>query len=184
MNARRLVLAALAEWRRGKRLADAILQQLLGGDLLSTCVRGFATELFYGVLRNLTLLDFWIDRLRSGSLDHASRDLLRLGLYQLFHLHTPVHAAILRNRGTRKPKKSCTDQRRAPNRASELPRLGECRRSRVARDALLPSGVPHRAKYRSSALGCAAWQRDQILPRLPCSDREQMLGTCLPPGVS
>ena len=56
--------------------------------------RAFATELFYGVLRNLTLLDFWIDALRSGHLDHDSRDLLRLGLYQLFLLQTPEHAAV------------------------------------------------------------------------------------------
>ena len=56
--------------------------------------RAFATELFYGTLRNLTLLDFWIGQLRSGSLEHASRDLLRMGFYQLFLLHTPAHAAI------------------------------------------------------------------------------------------
>jgi 16S rRNA (cytosine967-C5)-methyltransferase len=40
------------------------------------------------------LLDFWIERLRSGGLDHGSRDLLRLGLYQLFCLGTPSHAAV------------------------------------------------------------------------------------------
>ncbi len=93
-SARGVAFAALSEWRRGKGFADSIIQQLLAGDVLSASDRGFATELFYGVLRNLTLLDFWIDRLRSGSLDHASRDLLRLGLYQLFHLRTPGHAAI------------------------------------------------------------------------------------------
>ena len=93
-SGRGVALAALSEWRRRKRFADSIIQQLLGGDVLSASDRGFATELFYGVLRNLTLLDFWIDRLRSGSLEHASRDLLRLGLYQLFCLRTPSHAAI------------------------------------------------------------------------------------------
>jgi 16S rRNA (cytosine967-C5)-methyltransferase len=56
--------------------------------------RAFVTELFYGVVRNLTLLDFWIDQLRSGRLDHDTRDLLRLGLYQLFLLETPEHAAV------------------------------------------------------------------------------------------
>lgn len=61
---------------------------------LSPADRAFATELFYGVLRNLTLLDFWIGRLRSGHRDHNSRDLLRLGFYQLFLLQTPEHAAI------------------------------------------------------------------------------------------
>jgi 16S rRNA (cytosine967-C5)-methyltransferase len=50
--------------------------------------------LFYGILRNLTLLDFWIGLLRSGSIDDESRDLLRLGLYQLLCLQTPAHAAV------------------------------------------------------------------------------------------
>lgn len=40
------------------------------------------------------LLDFWIGTLRSGHLDHDARDLLRLGLYQLFLLGTPEHAAV------------------------------------------------------------------------------------------
>nr|MBA2241568.1 16S rRNA (cytosine(967)-C(5))-methyltransferase RsmB [Chthoniobacterales bacterium] len=51
-------------------------------------------ELFYGVLRNLTLLDFWIGLLRPASIDHRSRDLLRVGLYQLLCLRTPSHAAV------------------------------------------------------------------------------------------
>lgn len=40
------------------------------------------------------LLDFWIGTLRSGHLDHDARDLLRLGIYQLFLLGTPEHAAV------------------------------------------------------------------------------------------
>ena len=46
------------------------------------------------MLRNLTRLDFWIAQLRTGSLDNASRDLLRLGVYQLYCLRTPAHAAV------------------------------------------------------------------------------------------
>ncbi|MBA3273680.1 MAG: hypothetical protein H0T11_07390 [Chthoniobacterales bacterium] len=93
-SARALALAALEQWRHGHRFADAILQDLLSRSSLSGSDRSFATELFYGVLRNLTLLDFWISRLRSGSLDNGSRDLLRLGLYQMFLLHTAGHAAV------------------------------------------------------------------------------------------
>jgi 16S rRNA (cytosine967-C5)-methyltransferase len=93
-SARQLALAALTEWRTGRDFADSIIQRLLGESTLGGSDRGFATELFYGVLRNLTLLDFWIAQLRSGALDHASRDLLRIGLYQLFCLRTPSHAAV------------------------------------------------------------------------------------------
>ena len=93
-SARGLAFAALREWRRGDRFADSVLQTLLAASPLAGSDRAFATELFYGILRNLTLLDFWIGLLRSGSIDDESRDLLRLGLYQLFCLQTPGHAAV------------------------------------------------------------------------------------------
>ncbi|MFN2475554.1 MAG: 16S rRNA (cytosine(967)-C(5))-methyltransferase RsmB [Chthoniobacterales bacterium] len=93
-SARALAVAALDQWRHGHRFADAILQHLLSTSELSGSDRSFATELFYGILRNLSLLDFWIGELRSGSLDDRSRDLLRLGLYQLFCLNTAGHAAV------------------------------------------------------------------------------------------
>ena len=93
-SARAVAFAALSEWRRGARFADAIIQQLLSGASLIAPDRAFATELFYGVLRNLTLLDYWIDAQRSKPLEHDARDLLRLGLYQLFLLETPQHAAV------------------------------------------------------------------------------------------
>ncbi|HYJ05740.1 MAG TPA: 16S rRNA (cytosine(967)-C(5))-methyltransferase RsmB [Chthoniobacterales bacterium] len=93
-SSRALALTALREWRSGQQFADAILARLLRSSDLAAPDRAFATELFYGVLRNLTLLDFWIGTLRSGHLDHDARDLLRLGIYQLFLLQTPEHAAV------------------------------------------------------------------------------------------
>jgi 16S rRNA (cytosine967-C5)-methyltransferase len=94
INSRQLALAALEEWRAGRKFADAILAERLRSSALTPADRAFATELVYGVIRNLTLLDFWIGQLRSAHLDHASRDSLRLGFYQLFVLETPEHAAI------------------------------------------------------------------------------------------
>ena len=93
-SARALALTALREWRSGRQFADAILARLLRSSDLAAPDRAFATELFYGVLRHLTLLDFWTATLRSGHLDHDARDLLRLGIYQLFILQTPEHAAV------------------------------------------------------------------------------------------
>jgi 16S rRNA (cytosine967-C5)-methyltransferase len=93
-SARELALSALREWRTGESFADAILAHRLRASDLTASDRAFATELFYGVLRNLTLLDYWIDTQRSKHLDHDSRDLLRLGIYQLFLLETPQHAAV------------------------------------------------------------------------------------------
>lgn len=93
-SARELALAALREWRTCENFADSILARLLRSSDLTAPDRAFATELFYGILRNLSLLDFWIGSLRSEHLDHDARDLLRLGIYQLFLLETPEHAAV------------------------------------------------------------------------------------------
>jgi 16S rRNA (cytosine967-C5)-methyltransferase len=103
-SSRGLALVALQKWRTGERFADAILGQLLRSSDLAAPDRAFATELLYGVLRNLMLLDFWIDSLRSKHLDHDTRDLLRLGLYQLFVLETPEHAAVFETVALAKPK--------------------------------------------------------------------------------
>jgi 16S rRNA (cytosine967-C5)-methyltransferase len=93
-SARRIALAALRRWREDKRLADSIISRFLARAELAYSERAFALELFYGVLRNLTLLDFWIGCLRSSQVEASLRDLLRLGLYQLFFLETAQHAAV------------------------------------------------------------------------------------------
>lgn len=93
-SARELALAVLRQWRANESFADAILFRLLGSSDLAPPDRAFTTELVYGILRNLILLDFWIDTLRAKRLDPDARDLLRLGIYQLFLLRTPAHAAV------------------------------------------------------------------------------------------
>jgi len=51
-------------------------------------------ETFFGVLRNLRRLDFLIAQLREGHIDTQTRTVLRLGLYQIFHMRTAPHAAV------------------------------------------------------------------------------------------
>jgi 16S rRNA (cytosine967-C5)-methyltransferase len=94
LSARRIALKALRAWRREKRFADSIVSEFLTKAELTGSDRAFAFDLFYGVLRNLTLLDFWISCLRSSQVDADLRDILRLGLYQLFVLKTAQHAAV------------------------------------------------------------------------------------------
>ncbi len=81
-------------WQKNKLFADSIIPVLVHKTELESSDRAFAVELFYGVLRNLTLLDFWIGCLRTSHTASDVRNLLRLGLYQLFLLHTPEHAAV------------------------------------------------------------------------------------------
>lgn len=93
-SARRVALAALRTWRRKKEFADAVISSALSKAELRSADRAFAVELFYGVVRNRTLLDFWIRELRRGRVDEDLRDILRIGLYQLFFAKTPEHAAV------------------------------------------------------------------------------------------
>ena len=89
-----MALASLSQWRRNKLFADSIISPLIRETELTSSDRAFALGLFYGVLRNLTLLDFWIGCLRLSRIESNVRDLVRLGLYQLFVLKTPEHAAV------------------------------------------------------------------------------------------
>jgi len=93
-SARETALAALRLWRKEKRFADSIISGIFANAGLTLYDRAFALELFYGVLRNLTLLDFWIDCLRASRIESSVRDVLRLGFYQIFFLKTPEHAAV------------------------------------------------------------------------------------------
>ena len=94
LSARQIALAALRLWRKEKRFADAIISGLLAKTDLTPSDRAFSLELCYGVLRNLALLDFWISCLRASQVHTDLRDILRLGLYQLFVLKTAPHAAV------------------------------------------------------------------------------------------
>src|SRR5438876_84050 len=93
-SARETALAALWLWREKRCFADSIISGLLANADLTASDRAFAVELFYGSLRNLTLLDFWISRLRASRIETNLRDILRLGLYQVFILKTAEHAAV------------------------------------------------------------------------------------------
>jgi 16S rRNA (cytosine967-C5)-methyltransferase len=94
LSARRAALTALRIWRTEKQFADSIISKIIGETDFAASDHAFALELFYGVLRNLTLLDFWIGCLRTSRVDAELRDILRLGFYQLFILSTPEHAAV------------------------------------------------------------------------------------------
>jgi 16S rRNA (cytosine967-C5)-methyltransferase len=94
VSARDVALRALRIWRTSQKSADEIFAELMAQSPLASADRAFVLELFYGVLRNLLLLDFWIGVLRSGKVDVDLRDILRLGLYQLLIAKVPEHAAV------------------------------------------------------------------------------------------
>lgn len=94
-NARACVAESLLEWESNSIYARDILDHQFLHHNLEAIDRGLATELFYGVLRNLSFLDKHIAKLRNrGSLKRRVRNLLRLGLYQIFKTEIADHAAV------------------------------------------------------------------------------------------
>jgi 16S rRNA (cytosine967-C5)-methyltransferase len=93
-NPRLCCLKALERWESGREFADEILHHVLQRSGLSTVNRSFVTETFYGVIRNRSYLDFIIHLYRPTGLDSATRQVLRLGVYQLYKMRIPDHAAV------------------------------------------------------------------------------------------
>ncbi len=85
-NPRQSCVQALLEWEKGKYFSDEILHTAGKEPALATRP-AFFMETFFGVLRNLSRLDFLIARLREGKVDPRARAVLRLGLYHLSHAH-------------------------------------------------------------------------------------------------
>jgi hypothetical protein len=77
LSARRIAMKALRAWQKGNRFADSMISQSLDDADLTRPDRAFVLELFYGVLRNLTLLDFWISCVRASRIDDNVRHILR-----------------------------------------------------------------------------------------------------------
>jgi 16S rRNA (cytosine967-C5)-methyltransferase len=66
----------------------------LDGSTLQGSDRAFVTELFYGCLRQKLTLDFLVAQLANVPPQPVVANILHLGLYQLFLLKTPAHAAV------------------------------------------------------------------------------------------
>ena len=94
MNARELALDLLNDWQKSRRLSDELLELALAGSALRGPDRAFVTELFYGCLRRKLSLEFLITQLANKPPQPVVANILQLGLYQLFFLKTPAHAAV------------------------------------------------------------------------------------------
>jgi 16S rRNA (cytosine967-C5)-methyltransferase len=94
VNAREAALDLLNQWPHSRRLADELLDEQLAKAALSGPDRALATELFYGCLRQKLALEFLVSKLVARAPHAVVGNLLKLGLYQLFFLKTPPHAAV------------------------------------------------------------------------------------------
>jgi len=93
-NSRTACVQALQRWETSSTFADEVLHDALVSSQFNVFDRAFLTETFYGVLRHRTALDFLIRKLRDTELDLQTRQVLRLGFYQIFWMRIPHHAAV------------------------------------------------------------------------------------------
>ncbi len=93
-NPRAACVEALTRWEQGHEFADDVLHTTLAAARFTTLDRALLMETFYGVIRHKRMLDFLISQLRDGEIDLQTRQILRLGLYQIFRMRIPRHASV------------------------------------------------------------------------------------------
>ena len=115
MGARETALGVLIACRKDGGWSNGVLKELTARDRLDRREAALAARLSYGVLQNRLKLDFYLKQLLTGklkSLHPAVRDILHLGLYQLFEMDKiPQSAAV--NESVELAKKYCRKQKNA-----------------------------------------------------------------------
>ena len=116
MGARETALNALIACRRDGAWPNGVLKTAIKKDRLDSREAALATRLCYGVSQNRGKLDFYLSQLLTGKLKDLHpvvRDILHLGLYQLYELDKiPDSAAV--NESVALAKKYCKNPKAAP----------------------------------------------------------------------
>ena len=116
MSARETALNVLIGCRKQAAWSNGVLKEYIVRDKLDRRDAALATRLCYGVLQNRNKLDFYLQQLLTGKLKYlhpAVRDILHLGIYQIYEMDKiPMSAAV--NEGVAMAKKYCKKQRFAP----------------------------------------------------------------------
>ena len=116
MGAREPALNVLIACRREEGWSNGVLKDYISRDRLDRRDAALATRLCYGVVQNRGLLDFYLAQLLTGkvkSLHPAVRDILHMGLYQIYLMDKiPESAAV--NESVDLAKRYCKKLRSAP----------------------------------------------------------------------
>jgi len=98
VGARETALNVLIACRKGGAWSNSVLKTYIDRDRLDPRDAGLAARLCYGVLQNQAKLDFYLKQLLTGKLKDLHpvvRDILHLGLYQIYELDKiPESAAV------------------------------------------------------------------------------------------
>ena len=97
MNVRKLALETLVKCETAAQYANLALDAKIKKYGLSGDDRSLFTVLVYGTIEHKLTLDYYIDALSTlpkSKIDAETRNILRLGLYQVIFMRTATHAAV------------------------------------------------------------------------------------------
>ncbi len=126
MGARETALNVLIACRKDGGWSNGVLKEYITRDRLDRREAALAARLCYGVVQSRITLDFYLQQLLTGrvkDLHPAVRDILHLGLYQLYYMDKiPQSAAV--NECVLLTKSYCRKQHNAPGLVNAVLRNG------------------------------------------------------------
>ena len=145
MGARETALNVLIACRKEGAWSNGVLKTYVSRDRLDRREAALASRLCYGVLQNRGKLDFYLQQLLTGKLNHlhpAVRDILHLGLYQLYETdRIPDSAAV--NESVSLAKKYCPKVRSAPGLVNAVLRSAVSKRDNLQQPETLHDRYSH-----------------------------------------
>ena len=145
MGARETALNVLIACRKEGAWSNGVLKAYISRDRLDRREAALASRLCYGVLQNRGKLDFYLQQLLTGKLKDlhpAVRDILHLGLYQLYESdRIPDSAAV--NESVALAKKYCPKVRSAPGLVNAVLRSAAAKRDSLRQPETLHDKYSH-----------------------------------------
>ena len=145
MGARETALNVLIACRKEGAWSNSVLKTYVSRDRLDRREAALASRLCYGVLQNRGKLDFYLQQLLTGKLKDlhpAVRDILHLGLYQLYETdRIPDSAAV--NESVSLAKKYCPKVRSAPGLVNAVLRSAVSKRDSLQQPETLHDRYSH-----------------------------------------
>lgn len=145
MSARQTALKVLIAMEKEAGWANSLLKEQIARDGLDRRDAALATRLVYGVVQNRLRLDFYLRQVLTGrveSLRPVLRDILHLGLYQLYDMDKiPACAAI--NESVELARQYCKKMKNAPALVNAVLRNAQ----RLGSDRLEPTALSQRYSH-------------------------------------
>ena len=93
MNLKERIIELLEEFEKGK-YSNVLLNDYFNKNKITAPEKAFVTEVFYGVIRNLILLDYEIEKRTKKVKKSYLKQLLRISFYQLTFMNSETKAVV------------------------------------------------------------------------------------------